>query len=427
MQSPSSILLKLRGQSTVDLPAHGSPLSLPRMKLLVFAHVPPPHHGQSAMVKQMLDGLGSGRFGDFEIHHVDARFSRSMEDVGRSGVRKLLLALWFAGRAIILRFRHGIDTFYYVPAPPKVAAITRDWLVLALCRPFFRKIIFHWHAVGLGLWTVDQRPKKAKPRVFARLTQAVLRGHHRSIVLSQWARQDVENFSPKDVRVVPNGIPDPFPNFEHDLLPHRLQRQEQLRAALRPDGPKDTFQLLFLGHCTAAKGLWDLLQATAIAATRLQERHLPLQLKLAVAGEFPDPSDRVRFEQLCDSLASQHHLADDWVMHHGFVAGDRKRALLQMADCLCFPTRYEAESFGLVIIEALAAGIPAIASDWRMVPEIMDAAALPVFETGNPSSLAEAILAAPGRDDPAALRAVFLRQFTADAMLQRLATAVSES
>ena len=28
------------------------------MKLLVFAHTPPPHHGQSYMVQLMLDGFG---------------------------------------------------------------------------------------------------------------------------------------------------------------------------------------------------------------------------------------------------------------------------------------------------------------------------------------------------------------------------------
>ena len=28
------------------------------MKLLVFAHTPPPHHGQSYMVQLMLEGFG---------------------------------------------------------------------------------------------------------------------------------------------------------------------------------------------------------------------------------------------------------------------------------------------------------------------------------------------------------------------------------
>ena len=31
------------------------------MKLLVFAHTPPPHHGQSYMVQLMLEGFGGDR------------------------------------------------------------------------------------------------------------------------------------------------------------------------------------------------------------------------------------------------------------------------------------------------------------------------------------------------------------------------------
>ena len=61
------------------------------MKLLVFAHTPPPHHGQSYMVQLMLAGFG----GDarkknsttpsahgIECYHVNARFSRGLEDIG---------------------------------------------------------------------------------------------------------------------------------------------------------------------------------------------------------------------------------------------------------------------------------------------------------------------------------------------------------
>lgn len=31
------------------------------MKLLVFTHIPPPHHGQSYMVRLMLAAFGMGR------------------------------------------------------------------------------------------------------------------------------------------------------------------------------------------------------------------------------------------------------------------------------------------------------------------------------------------------------------------------------
>ena len=45
-----------------------------------------------------------------------------------------------------------MNNFYYVPAPGKRVALYRDWLVMLLCRPFFKNVILHWHAAGLGKW-----------------------------------------------------------------------------------------------------------------------------------------------------------------------------------------------------------------------------------------------------------------------------------
>src|SRR5688572_6162979 len=97
------------------------------MKLLVFAHVPPPHHGQSYMVKLMLDHLGGDvrkRPADapaapdgIECYHVDARYSNDLEDIGSFRVVKAWLAVRYCLEAIWCRFRYGADTFYYVPAP----------------------------------------------------------------------------------------------------------------------------------------------------------------------------------------------------------------------------------------------------------------------------------------------------------------------
>src|SRR5882757_2164849 len=45
------------------------------MKLLVFAHTPPPHHGQSYMVKLMLEGFGGDarkkRPGEISPHGIE--------------------------------------------------------------------------------------------------------------------------------------------------------------------------------------------------------------------------------------------------------------------------------------------------------------------------------------------------------------------
>ena len=87
-----------------------------------------------------------------ECYHVNARFSRGLSDIGEFQGAKIFLILWFCLQAIWLRFRYGVDNFYYVPAPGKRIALYRDWLIMFICRPFFKNIILHWHAAGLAKW-----------------------------------------------------------------------------------------------------------------------------------------------------------------------------------------------------------------------------------------------------------------------------------
>ena len=97
------------------------------MKLLVFAHTPPPHHGQSYMVRLMLDGFGgdhrrNARTAEASRHgitcyHVNARLSRNLEDIGEFRPQKVLLLLSYCLQAIWCRFRYGVTTLYYIPSP----------------------------------------------------------------------------------------------------------------------------------------------------------------------------------------------------------------------------------------------------------------------------------------------------------------------
>ncbi len=199
-----------------------------QMKLLVFAHTPPPHHGQSYMVKLMLDGFGGdcrrrGKkspdgFG-IECYHVNARFSKSLEDIGEFQGTKMFLILRYSLQAIWYRFRYGVTHFYYVPAPGKAVALYRDWLVMLLCRPFFKKVILHWHAAGLGRWleTCAQIRSRA-------ITYRVFKPVDLSIVLSRYNFADAEKLLSTHVRVVSNGIPDPCPDFAETVMPRRRAR-----------------------------------------------------------------------------------------------------------------------------------------------------------------------------------------------------------
>src|SRR6185436_12596529 len=96
------------------------PVGSHQMKVLVFAHTPPPFHGQSYMIKLMLDGLrererliGSS---DLQIFHVDTKLSSNLEAIGEFQLSKLVLLLKYCAQAYYCRFVHGADTLYYVPA-----------------------------------------------------------------------------------------------------------------------------------------------------------------------------------------------------------------------------------------------------------------------------------------------------------------------
>src|SRR5438477_862989 len=188
------------------------------MKLLVFAHTPPPHHGQSYMVQLMLAGFGGDRrrrepakaadapdggmtpnatsFG-IECYHVNARLSQKLEDIGDLRIGKFVLLLGYCAQAIWCRFRYGVSNFYYIPAPGKRSALLRDWMVMLICRPFFKRIILHWHAAGLGKWLETVVGMRSRSPTYQAMKKVDL-----SIVLSRYNRADAEKIYSRQIKIV---------------------------------------------------------------------------------------------------------------------------------------------------------------------------------------------------------------------------------
>ena len=421
------------------------------MKLLVFAHVPPPHHGQSYMVQLMLAGFGgdhrkrrrkfvpanaAGGAHGIECYHVNARLSKQLKDIGEFHSTKLFLLVFHCLEAVWCRFRYGVTNFYYIPAPGKRSALYRDWLVMFICRPFFKRIILHWHAAGLAKWleTVVQIRARA-------LTYNLMKHADLSIVLSSYNRPDAEKLFPRCVRIVGNGIPDPCPGFEQEVLPRhqaRFAARAQLAAGrpLTPDDRNNTggdphlFKVLYLAHCTREKGLFDTLDGVALANARLAQAGSPLRVHLTVAGEFLNQDERTEFEKRLaqpDLRLPVEHPApgqpptQSCVTYTGFVAGAAKHRVFSECDCFCFPTYYYAESFGLVVVEAMAYNLPIITSRWRSIPELMPPGYLSLVAPRKPDQIANAILGWLLHEPAEMMRKHFLRHFSVEQCLNGLA------
>jgi glycosyltransferase involved in cell wall biosynthesis len=412
------------------------------MKLLVFAHVPPPHHGQSYMVKLMLDGFGgdcrrrgprpAGRFG-IECYHVNSRFSKTLEDIGEFQGVKILLIVFYCLQAVWCRFRYGVENFYYVPAPGKRVALYRDWLVMLICRPFFKRVILHWHAAGLAKWletAVLIRTRAATYHLFKPVDL--------SIVLSKSVVADAEKFLSRRICIVDYGIPDPCPEFTKLILPRRRARFAartkwlngetfDSREAGHAGDDLQIVRVLFLAHCMREKGLFDTLAAVALANAKLSQNNSPVRLHLTVAGEFVNPAEQLEFHKRIeqpDLQIGSGSAAKSCVTYVGFVSGDRKRNVFIESDCFCFPTYYHAESFGLVAVEAMAFGLPVVTTRWRSLPEMFPVSYPGLIPIKSPDEIASALLKLAAQETGESLRQHFLERFTLKQHLTNLAEAI---
>ena len=103
------------------------------------------------MIALMLEGFRKVA-PQLSVHHVDARFSDTLEDIGGTSWSKFTRSARYVIQALVLRFRHRPELLYYVPGPVRWSAVMRDWLILGILRPFYPKVVFHWHAIGQGEW-----------------------------------------------------------------------------------------------------------------------------------------------------------------------------------------------------------------------------------------------------------------------------------
>ena len=260
------------------------------------------------MVQILLEGLRADP--RFEVHHVDARVSDDMGDIGSFRPQKFLRLFKCIAQAWWIRLRFGRMAFYYVPAPAKRSAIMRDWVVMALCRPVFPELILHWHAYGLGEWVAAGIDGQRK------LTRWVLGRADLSIVLNNYNKRDAAVFAPKRIEVVPNGIADQFPDYETVLAPKRQARADQLRRlAEQPKasenehmdilqnvhvtaggggGALEVVRFLFLGHLIESKGVFVAIEATKMANQELRRKNAGWRAHLTLAGSFASEEEKAR-------------------------------------------------------------------------------------------------------------------------------------
>ncbi len=185
-----------------------------------------------------------------------------------------------------------------------------------------------------------------EPPWYRTLVAAAARTQHRSLRRFD-QRIAISHAAERSARTLYGG--------RYTIIPPGVDIKRFHLATPRPAA--DDCTIVYLGRMEQRKGVATLLQAMA-----LLQRQSP-HVRLNIGGNGPERPSLER-------LAAELGLAN--VRFLGYVPSDDLPTLLQEADIFCAPATH-AESFGIVLIEAMAAGLPMVAAANEGYAEVMAA------------------------------------------------------
>ncbi len=194
-----------------------------------------------------------------------------------------------------------------------------------------RQILAKSNALNIGTFHAklpETRMSKTLERVITPYTKSILKSLDCLTAVSDSAADYVRHLTSAHVTIVPNGI---------DLSTYKPDTKNKVH----------TPTILYVGRLEKRKGVKYLIKAFA----ELQKRMPDAQL--IIAGDGPS---REKLEEYSADLGLSS------VEFLGYIDNDEKLRLIQTSTVFCSPALY-GESFGIVLLEAMACQTPVVAGD----------------------------------------------------------------
>jgi len=283
------------------------------------------------------------------------------------------------GRSIEI-IRAILRAWFYLPLSNRVyltiglsrLGFLRDMLILLPAFILQKKTIIHVHSGGYGEFY------KQQPILCQNIIRSIL-NHVDTIVIESISLKKQFDFLDKE----PNCVP------VHNMVDASISERKPIVKRLIQNSP---IQILYLSNMLVDKGYLEVLEACHIL-----KKSGKVKFVCNFCGDFIQTTSDLYHQKSSPEFLRNSFLAkirdenlEGYVKYHGVVKGEVKLKLLNESHLFILPTRYLWEGQPVSILEAMASGIPVIATNYRSIPDqVQDGVTGFLLREPNPAEIAE--------------------------------------
>jgi len=210
-------------------------------------------------------------------------------------------------------------------------SLRRELNIIVLCKLHGRSTVVQFHGGN-----ISNLVKNGKIPIYVKL---ILKLADHFVLLTRLQQQPLLRYcSASRMTVIPNMI--------DTRMFHNSNRNHNGR-----------YKILYMSKLESKKGIFDVLETVELVINRFSNT------KFLFAGDGPD---KEKAKLLCCENGFEDH-----VKFLGYLPDQKKVNFLARGDIFLFPSHYQ-EGMPYALLEAMAAGLPVIASSTGGIPEIIE-------------------------------------------------------